>query len=141
MPAATRGTVKPKKFWLNIIRRFTHTINNPAKEMLYLDNYVTAEICSKVLTLIAATKINWFQTNHHTGQGGAAHFTSKALQTIGQEFSDGGNITDLTRVGKKTAQCFYCFFLFFGGGGLGFRVFFIYLPRRELLDFSVSSTL
>jgi hypothetical protein len=123
--------VEPKKFWLNIIRRFTR-INNPAKEMLYLDNYVTAEICSKVITLIAATKINWFQTNHHTGQGGATHFTSKALQTIGQEFSDGGNITDLTSVGKKQPSVFLFFFVFlFFWGGFGFLDFFLYICPEE----------
>jgi hypothetical protein len=76
--------VESKKFWLNIIRMFTKIKEERAKEMLYLDDFVTAEICSHALTLIAATKINWFQTNHHTGQVTAAHFICRAAQTISQ---------------------------------------------------------
>jgi hypothetical protein len=54
-------------------------------EMLYLDDYETAEICSRALTLIVVTKINWFQSNHHTGQGTPAHFICKAAQATSQE--------------------------------------------------------
>jgi hypothetical protein len=62
-----------------------------------LDGYVGVELCSKALTLIAATKINWFQTNDHKGQGAAVHFIQKAAQNFGQDFWDGGNITDLCK--------------------------------------------
>jgi hypothetical protein len=81
---ASKCKVEPKKFCLNIIRKFTIK-EERAKEMLYLDDYATAEICSHALTLIAVTKIYWFQTNHHTGQGTPAHFICKAAQAISQE--------------------------------------------------------
>ncbi len=82
--------VEHKSFWLDILKKFSK-----ATEMLYLDVYVGAELCSKALTLIAATKINWFQTNHHTDQGTPVHFIQKDAQTIGQDLCDRGNITGL----------------------------------------------
>ncbi len=82
---ASDYTVESKKFWLNIIRKFTKIKEERAKEMLYLDDYATAEICSRALTLFVATKINWFQTNNHTWQGTPAHFIFKAAQAISQE--------------------------------------------------------
>jgi hypothetical protein len=89
--------VEKKQFWVDIIRGFTRTPDGKAVQMLYLDKYVTAELCSRALTLVAATKINWLQTNHHTGQGTPVHFIQKAASTIGQEFCDGGNVFDLCK--------------------------------------------
>ncbi len=39
--------------------------------------------CGKALTVIEATKINWYDTSHHTGQGSPAQLIIKALQTVG----------------------------------------------------------
>jgi len=93
--AACDVVIEKKSFWLDIIKTFTKTPDNKAVEMLYLDKYVTAELCSRALTLVAATKINWLQTNHHTGQGTPVHFIQKAASTIGQEFCEGNNVFDL----------------------------------------------
>jgi hypothetical protein len=89
--------VEKKQFWVDLIKTFTRAPDGKAAQMLYLDKYVTAELCSRALTLVAATKINWLQTNHHTGQGTPVHFIQKAAKTIGQEFCDGDNVFDLCK--------------------------------------------
>jgi hypothetical protein len=89
--------VERKQFWLDIIKTFMRTPGGKAVQMLYLDKYVTSELCSRALTLIAATKINWLQTNHHTGQGTPVHFIQKTANTIGQEFCEGSNVFELCK--------------------------------------------
>ena len=83
---ACDGKVEHKSFWLDFLKKFSKAADSKATEMLYLDVNVGAELCSKALTLIAATKINWFQTNDHKGQGAAVHFIQKAAQNFGQDF-------------------------------------------------------
>ncbi len=46
-----------------------------------------AQAYGRSLTVIKAAKINWYDTNHHTGQGGPAHVIIQALQTVGAHFS------------------------------------------------------
>jgi len=53
---------------MNIARVLTR-----ARELDYLSD-VTAEACGRAFTLKAATKDNWFNLNHHTGQGAPTHF-------------------------------------------------------------------
>ena len=48
----------------------------------WLATYFTSEMIGKALTLMVATKFNWFQTNHHVGQGSAIHFIHKIASTI-----------------------------------------------------------
>ena len=42
----------------------------------WLATYCTSEMISKVLTLMVRT-FDWYQTNHHVGQGHATHFITK----------------------------------------------------------------
>ena len=38
----------------------------------YLGSYGTKDMNNMAMTAIHTAKINWYQTNHHTGQGAAA---------------------------------------------------------------------
>ena len=43
----------------------------------WLLSYCTSELVGKALTLMVATKFNWYQTNHHVGQNHATSFIVK----------------------------------------------------------------
>ena len=43
----------------------------------WLLSYCTSDLVGKALTLMVAGKFNWFQTNHHVGQGHATSFIIK----------------------------------------------------------------
>ena len=47
----------------------------------WLLTYCTSEMISKSLTLMIAAKFNWYQTNHHVGQGHATNFIFKIAST------------------------------------------------------------
>ena len=53
-----------------------------AKGTKWLATYCTSDMISKALTLMVATKFNWYQTNHHVGQGYATHFIHKIESTM-----------------------------------------------------------
>jgi hypothetical protein len=55
-----------------MIRKLTANEGRPA-ELEYLMEYVSAQACGRALALVAATKINWYNTSHNTGQGSLAH--------------------------------------------------------------------
>jgi hypothetical protein len=45
-------------------------------------DYITNDIVVKILSVCLATKINFFSTNHHTGQGKMTDFMTKMLTTL-----------------------------------------------------------
>ena len=47
-----------------------------------LQSYTTTEALKDAVTVLIATKMNYFQTNHHTGAGQMTHFISKILTGI-----------------------------------------------------------
>ena len=53
-----------------------------AKGIKWLSTYCTTDMISNALTLMVATKFNWYQTNHHVGQGNATHFKHKIASTM-----------------------------------------------------------
>ena len=48
----------------------------------WLLTYCTSEMISKSLTLMIEAKFNWYQTNHHVGQGHGTNFISKIASTM-----------------------------------------------------------
>ena len=47
----------------------------------WVGTYCTQAEVSKALTIMVATKINWFCTNHHMGQNRASKFIAKVMST------------------------------------------------------------
>jgi len=48
----------------------------------YLASYADRDVACRVLNLAIATKINYFTTNHHTGQGEMTKFIRKVFATL-----------------------------------------------------------
>ena len=64
----------------------------------WLSTYTSQSETSKALTVLIATKINWFCTNHHVGQGKASRYISKVVSTTYSWASTGdGGIIDKAR--------------------------------------------
>ena len=74
--------------WAAFARTLQVNENSEIPALDYLLSYVDSEVINRVMSLIVATKINYFNTNHHTGQGAVSHFIQKVLTTL---FSDIGN--------------------------------------------------
>ena len=47
----------------------------------WLSSYCTPDQATQVLTVILATKFNWYTTNHHVGQNHATKYICKVVQT------------------------------------------------------------
>ena len=74
--------------WTAFARTLQVNENGEIPSLDYLLSYVDSEVVNRVMSLIVATKINYFNTNHHTGQGAVSHFIQKVLTTL---FSDISN--------------------------------------------------
>ena len=55
----------------------------------WLSSYCTPEQATNVLTIILATKFNWYTTNHHVGQSHATKYIVKAVTTTYRGASTG----------------------------------------------------
>ena len=74
--------------WAAFAKTLQVNENGEIPALDYLLSYVDSEVVNRVMSLIVATKINYFNTNHHTGQGAVSHFIQKVLATL---FSDISN--------------------------------------------------
>ncbi len=65
-----------------IAKRLTVDKDGEVPELAYLQSYVGNDCVARALSVCLATKINYFQTNHHTGQGEMTSFIRKVLSTL-----------------------------------------------------------
>ncbi len=66
----------------SIAQGLTVDKDNEIVEFEYLKSYTTNDAVTRALSVCLATKINFFQTNHHTGQGEMSKFIQKGLNTL-----------------------------------------------------------
>ena len=66
----------------------------------WLKTYCTSENAGRALTLIIASKFNWFTTNHHVGQGHATTFINKMAMNSCKMMQ--GTETSITETAKDT---------------------------------------
>jgi hypothetical protein len=65
-----------------IAKKLTVDSDGEVPELAYLQSYVGNDCVARALSVCLATKINYFQTNHHTGQGEMTSFIRKVLSTL-----------------------------------------------------------
>ncbi len=65
-----------------IAKHLTVDSDGEVPELAYLQSYVGNDCVARALSVCLATKINYFQTNHHTGQGDMTAFIRKVLGTL-----------------------------------------------------------
>jgi hypothetical protein len=63
-----------------------------------MKDYTDERVVQNVLTLIVATQINWWNTNHHTGQGKMSPFILKSVKTL---FLDNFSSATLLRISHQ----------------------------------------
>jgi hypothetical protein len=76
--AAAGIKVKPDAEWQALAKALFGE-----KDQLVLKNlktYTSRPVREAITSLMVATKINWFNTNHHVGQGGFTVFVAKAVK-------------------------------------------------------------
>lgn len=69
----------PDGDWVSITATVCGSYTTTAEEGLRISQMITNENVQKALTIIVATKANWWLTNHHTGQGDVVGYTKKVL--------------------------------------------------------------
>ena len=67
--------IRPAAHWNNLLGKLKKG------DLDYLASYGTKEMNNAAVTAIHAAKINWYQTNHHTGQGTTAPLIAKVIST------------------------------------------------------------
>jgi hypothetical protein len=65
-----------------IAKGLTVSRDGEVVELEYLQSYTANDPIARALSVCLATKINFFQTNHHTGQGDMSSFVKKVLSTL-----------------------------------------------------------
>jgi hypothetical protein len=72
--------VKSDAEWVNMARTLFNSADTSILKVL--KTYTHKAVREAVTSLIVATKINWFSTNHHVGQGTVTIFVQKAITVL-----------------------------------------------------------
>jgi hypothetical protein len=78
--AACGVKLKADAEWVNMARTLFNGTDTTVLKAL--KTYTAKAVREAVTSLIVATKINWFSTNHHVGQGSVTIFVQKAITVL-----------------------------------------------------------